>query len=115
MPKRKFIKDKKGKFAGSIPAAPKISEPQTKPIPIDKLYEKENGNVGIAGKKFHAGLEAGAAHNRNQILIFALEGIEKLSASLIDTKKTKTDSEIAYIRGEIDALKAIVKICQNSN
>lgn len=112
MAKHKFIKDKKGKFAGSLPTAPKPLDTNTKPIPVGKLYEKENGQVGVAGKKFHAGLEAGAAHNRNQILIFALEGIEKLSASLLSGKTQKTDAEIAYIKGEIDALKAIVRICQ---
>jgi hypothetical protein len=114
MPKKKFIKDKNGKFAGSIPDAPKSPvDTNTKPIPVNKLYEKENGSVGLAGKKFHAGLEAGATHSRNQILTFALEGIEKLSASLIDTSKNRTESEKAYLKGEIDALKAIVRICQD--
>ncbi len=113
MPKRKFIKDKKGKFAGSIPEAPKASEPITKPIPVAKIYEKENGAIGVAGKKFHAGLEVGAATSRNHILTFALEGIEKLSASLLDKSKHRSEAEISYIKGEIDALKAIVRICQS--
>lgn len=114
MPNKKFIKDKKGKFAGSIPDAPKPPiDTNTKPIPIDKLYEKENGGVGIAGKKFHAGLEAGATHSRNQILEFALEGIEKLSSSLMNPNKIRSEAEKAYLKGEIDALRAIVKICQS--
>lgn len=109
MPKKKFVKNKDGKFAGSLPAEPKITKvsTDTKPIPVAKIYEKENGQIGIAGKKFHAGRESGIAHERNYILEFSIEGIERLSLQL---NKAPTEVEKAYIRGELDVLKAIVKI-----
>lgn len=109
MPKKKFIKNTDGKFAGSLPAEPKVAKvsTNTKPIPVAKIYEKENGQIGLAGKKFQAGRESGIAHERNYILEFSISGIERLSAQL---NKTSKEVDKAYIRGEIDVLKAIVNI-----
>jgi hypothetical protein len=114
MPKKKFIKNKDGKFAGSLPSEPKVTKvsTNTKPIPLAKVYEKENGQIGLAGKKFQAGRDSGIAHERNYILEFSLEGIERLNAQL---NKASREVDKAYIRGEIDVLKAIVKILSKQN
>jgi hypothetical protein len=109
MPKKKYIKDKSGKFAGSIPQKPapvKVST-DTSPIPVKKIYEKENGQIGLAGKKFRDGRESGIAYERNQVLEAVLNGIERISSKLITQKDKLSDYDKGYLQGELDALKAV--------
>jgi hypothetical protein len=109
MPKKKYIKDKGGKFAGSIPQKPapaKIST-DTSPIPVKKIYEKSNGQIGLAGKKFREGRESGIAYERNQVLEAVLGGIEKISSKLVTEKDRLSEYDRGYLQGELDALKAV--------
>jgi hypothetical protein len=109
MAKKKYIKDKNGKFAGSVPekpSAPKVSN-ETSPIPIKKIYEKENGQIGLAGKKFRDGRDSGIAYERNQVLAVVLDGIERISSKLIKEKDRLSDYDRGYLQGELDALKAV--------
>lgn len=117
MPKKKFIKDKQGKFAGSLPEAPKLKKvsTDTSPIPIEKMYEKENGQIGLAGKKFRDGRESGIAYERNKVLAEVLKGIEQLSLKIIKDKEKLTEYNKAYLQGELDALRAVYKLLIKPN